>query len=82
LKGAPNVIDIRTIGLVAAVELASKPGAVGARAYEAMERGFNEFGLMMRIAGDTIALSPPLVISQDEIGELVEKMGKVLRAVG
>jgi beta-alanine--pyruvate transaminase len=82
LKGAPNVIDIRTIGLVAAIELASKPGAVGARAYEAMERGFNEFGLMMRIAGDTIALSPPLVISQDEIGELVEKMGKVLRAIG
>ena len=81
MKGAPNVVDIRTIGLVAAIELASKPGAVGARAYEAMERGFHEFGLMMRIAGDTIALSPPLVISQDEIGEMVEKMGKVLRAV-
>jgi beta-alanine--pyruvate transaminase len=82
LKGAPNVVDIRTIGLVAAIELASKPGAVGARAYEAMERGFHEFGLMMRIAGDTIALSPPLIVSEDEIGELVEKMGKVLRAVG
>jgi beta-alanine--pyruvate transaminase len=81
LKGAPNVVDIRTIGLVAAIELASKPGAVGARAYEAMERGFHEFGLMMRIAGDTIALSPPLVITKDEIGELVEKMGKVLRAI-
>jgi beta-alanine--pyruvate transaminase len=81
LKGAPNVVDIRTIGLVAAIELASKPGAVGARAYEAMERGFHEFGLMMRIAGDTIALSPPLVITKDEIGEMVEKMGKVLRAI-
>jgi beta-alanine--pyruvate transaminase len=81
LKGAPNVVDIRTIGLVAAIELASKPGAVGARAYEAMERGFHEFGLMMRIAGDTIALSPPLVITKDEIGEVVEKMGKVLRAI-
>jgi beta-alanine--pyruvate transaminase len=81
LKGAPNVIDIRTLGLVAAIELASKPGAVGARAYEAMERGFHEFGLMMRIAGDTIALSPPLIVSQDEIGEIVDKMGKVLRAI-
>jgi beta-alanine--pyruvate transaminase len=36
---------------------------------------------MMRIAGDTIALSPPLVITRDEIGEIVEKMGKVLRAI-
>ena len=35
----------------------------------------------MRIAGDTLAFSPPLVITRDEIGEMVEKMGKVLRAV-
>jgi beta-alanine--pyruvate transaminase len=37
---------------------------------------------MFRIAGDTIALSPPLIVSEDEIGEIVEKVGKVLRAVG
>ena len=35
-----------------------------------------------RIAGDTIALSPPLIVSEDEIGEIVDKVGKVLRAVG
>src|SRR5215213_254472 len=82
LKGLPNVVDIRTLGLVGAIDLASKPDAVGARAYEAMERAFHDIGLMFRIAGDTIALSPPLIVSEDEIGEIVEKVGKVLRAVG
>ena len=63
LKGLPNVVDIRTLGLVGAIDLASKPDAVGARAYEAMERAFHDIGLMFRIAGDTIALSPPLIVS-------------------
>src|SRR5215212_1375607 len=82
LKGLPNVVDIRTLGLVGAIDLASKPDAVGARAYEAMERAFHDIGLMFRIAGDTIALSPPLIVSEDEIGEIVDKVGKVLKAVG
>ncbi|HVL70812.1 MAG TPA: aspartate aminotransferase family protein, partial [Beijerinckiaceae bacterium] len=71
LKGHPNVVDIRTLGLVAAVDLASRPDAVGKRAYEAMERAFHDAGLMMRITGDTIALSPPLIVTQDQIGEIV-----------
>ncbi len=82
LKGLPNVVDIRTLGLVAAIDLASKPGAVGARAYEAMERAFHEAGLMIRITGDTIALSPPFIVSEDQIGEIVEKTARVLKAVG
>ena len=47
-----------------------------------MERGFHEHGLMFRITGDTIALSPPLIVSEDQIGEIFDKVGKVLRAVG
>jgi beta-alanine--pyruvate transaminase len=81
LKSLPNVVDIRTLGLVGAIDLASKPDAFGARAYEAMERGFHDIGIMMRVTGDTIALSPPLVISHDEIGELVDKMTRVIKAV-
>jgi beta-alanine--pyruvate transaminase len=46
-----------------------------------MERGFHDFGLMVRIAGDTIALSPPLIVSEREVGEIVEKVGKVLKAI-
>ncbi|PWB59315.1 MAG: aspartate aminotransferase family protein [Bradyrhizobiaceae bacterium] len=81
LKGSPNVLDIRTVGLVAAVDLASRPDAVGKRAYEAMERAFHEHGLMFRIAGDTLAFSPPLIVSEDEIGEMFEKTKAVLAAV-
>jgi beta-alanine--pyruvate transaminase len=81
LKGLPNVLDIRSIGLVGAIDLASRPDAVGRRAFEAMDRGFHDEGLMMRVTGDTIALSPPLVISEDQIGEIVDKVGRVIRAV-
>ena len=46
-----------------------------------MDRGFQEFGLMMRITGDTIALSPPLIVTEEQIGEIVEKLTKVIKAV-
>src|ERR687893_519012 len=81
LKSLPNVLDIRTIGLVGAIDLASRPDAVGARAFEAMDRGFHDHGVMMRITGDTIALSPPLIITEEQIGEMADKVGKVIRAV-
>src|SRR6187401_996991 len=81
LKGTPGVLDIRTLGLVAAIDMASKPDAVGKRAYDAMEKGFHEHGLLFRITGDTIALSPPLIISENEIGEIFDKVGKVIRSV-
>jgi beta-alanine--pyruvate transaminase len=81
LKELPNVLDIRTVGLVAAIDLASRPDAVGQRAFEAMDRAFQEHDLMIRVTGDTIALTPPLVISEDQIGELVDKVGRVIRAV-
>jgi beta-alanine--pyruvate transaminase len=81
LKGAPNVLDIRTIGVVAAIDLASRPDAVGKRAYEAMEKAFHEHDLMFRIAGDTLAFSPPLIVTEDQIGEMFEKAKKVITAV-
>jgi len=81
LKGTPGVLDIRTLGLVAAIDLSSRPDAYGKRAYDSMEKAFHEHGLMFRITGDTIALSPPLIISEDEIGEIFEKVGKVIRQV-
>ena len=81
LKGHPNVVDIRTLGLVGAIDLTSRDGAVGARGYAAMERGFHDEGVMFRVTGDTIALTPPLIISEDQIGELVDKVGRVIKAV-
>ena len=81
LKGLPNVLDIRTVGLVAGIDLASKPDAVGRRATDAMEKAFGDEGLMIRVTGETIALSPPLIVSEKEIGEIFEKLGKVLRTL-
>ncbi len=79
LRGLPNVLDIRTVGLVGAIDLASKPDAVGARAYAIMDRAFHD-GLMVRITGETIALTPPLIITEAQIGELVDKLGRILKA--
>jgi beta-alanine--pyruvate transaminase len=81
LKGLPNVLDIRTLGLVGAIDLASKPDAVGQRGYQAMDKAFQDIGIMFRVAGDTIALSPPLIVSEDQIGEIIDKVGTAIRAV-
>jgi len=37
--------------------------------------------LMIRIAGDTLALSPPLIVSEAQIGEIFEKVGRVIETV-
>ncbi|MHB2167738.1 omega-aminotransferase AptA [Alsobacter sp. R-9] len=81
LKSLPNVLDIRTMGLVAGIDLASRPDAFGQRAFDVMDRGFREFDVMIRITGDTLALSPPLIITKNQIDELIDKVAKVIRAV-
>ena len=81
LKGLPNVLDIRCVGLTAGIDLASRPDAVGRRAYEAMEHAFTRQNLVIRITGDSIALTPPLIVSESEIGEIFGKVADVIRAV-
>jgi beta-alanine--pyruvate transaminase len=81
LKGLPGVLDIRTIGLVAGIDLEPVPGAPGKRAFDAMDKGFHEFGTMVRITADTLALSPPLIISRSQIAELFDTMARLIRAL-
>jgi len=78
LKGMPNVIDLRNLGLIGAVELEPIPGKPGARAYDVFVRAF-ERGLLIRVTGDIIALSPPLIIEKAHIDELFGKLADVLR---
>jgi beta-alanine--pyruvate transaminase len=80
LKSLPGVLDIRTVGLAAGIDLASRPGAVGKRAYEVMDRAFNEIGVLVRVSGETLALSPPLIVSEAQIGEIFEKVGRAIKA--
>jgi beta-alanine--pyruvate transaminase len=77
LRDKPNVIDIRNIGLMGAIELAPRADAPGARGYEVLVRALKA-GLLVRATGDIIALSPPLIISEAEIGKLFEILGGVL----
>ena len=81
LKGQPNVVDIRTVGVTAGIDLAPIADAPGKRGYDAMNAGFHDHDLMLRIAGDTLALTPPLIASDADIGEIIDKVGRVIRAV-
>lgn len=80
LKGIPNVIDLRNLGLVAAIELASRDGQPGARGFDAMKQAW-EKGIMIRVTGDIIALSPPLIISRQEIEKLFTTISDILKVL-
>jgi beta-alanine--pyruvate transaminase len=80
LRGLPHVIDIRNLGMVAGVELASRPGAPGARAYDVFLAAY-QAGLLTRVTGDIIAISPPLIAKKAHVDEMFGVLGDVLRAV-
>jgi beta-alanine--pyruvate transaminase len=81
LKGLPNVIDIRNVGLVAGIELESIPGEPGKRAFSIFKECF-EKGLLIRTTGDVIALSPPLIIENKHIDQLVGTLSDAIKRVG
>jgi len=80
LKDAPNVIDIRNIGLVGAIELQPIAGEPTKRAFSAFVKAF-ERGCLIRTTGDIIALSPPLIITKGQIDELIDHVREVIEMV-
>ena len=80
LQGARHVIDVRNLGLVAGIELAPRPGAPGARGQEVF-RALFDAGVLVRVTGDIIALSPPLIISEAQIAEIVAAIAAVLPTI-
>ena len=80
LKGTRHVIDIRTIGLIGAIELEPMKDMPTKRAFTAFVEAF-EKGLLIRTTGDIIALSPPLIISEDQIGEIVDTLKPILESL-
>ncbi len=78
LKGTPNVIDIRNLGLVGAIELSSRKDAPGARAYDVFVDCFKK-GLLIRVTGDVIALSPPLIVEKEQIDTIVSVLGDAIK---
>ncbi len=80
LKGKRHVIDIRNMGLVAGIELEPRAGAIGKRAMEVFHTCFDT-GLLIRVTGDIIALSPPLILEKAHIDEMIGRIGDVLEMV-
>lgn len=77
IKTSPHVVDIRNLGLVGAIELAPRDGAPGTRAYDVFVECLKK-GLLVRVTGDIIALSPPLIIDESQIGDIVSIIADVL----
>lgn len=80
LRSSRHVIDIRNLGLVAGIEMAPRDGAPGARAAEVFSKCFDK-GVLVRYTGDTIAISPPLIITEDQIAQLFDTLASVLATV-
>lgn len=81
LRGAPYVTDIRNLGLMAGIDLEPRVGEpVGARGYAAMVAAF-EAGILIRATGDTLAMSPPLIVSEAQIDQLVTVLRGVISAL-
>ncbi len=80
LKGEPHVIDVRNYGLMGAVELAALEGQPGARGMELVQKTFDA-GLMIRVTGDTIAFSPPLIMEESHMQQAVETIRTLLKTL-
>ncbi len=78
LKGLPHVIDVRNIGLVGGIELSPIAGLPGKRAFDVFLECW-ERGVLIRTTGDTIALSPPLIIETSHIDQIVSTIADVLK---
>jgi beta-alanine--pyruvate transaminase len=80
LKDLPHVIDVRNTGLVGGIELSPRPGAPTQRAFDVFLACY-EAGVLIRTTGDTIALSPPLIIERAQIDQIVGTLADAIRRV-
>jgi beta-alanine--pyruvate transaminase len=78
LRGLPHVVDLRNLGLIGAIELEPIPGKPGARGFQAFLSAF-EKGLLVRVTGDIVALSPPLIIERSHIDQVFGTLAETLR---
>src|SRR5204863_2377005 len=81
LRDEPNVLDIRTVGITAAIDLAPRDIGAGKRGMEALSASFHEHDIVLRVTGDTVALTPPLIVTEGQIGEIVDKVAETISAL-
>ena len=80
LDGHKHVKDVRNLGLVGGIELHTRDGQIGVRAYQTFVKCY-EAGVLIRVTGDIIAISPPLIINQAQISEIFDTIARVLDTV-
>ena len=80
LKGLPHVIDLRNLGLIAGIELEPIPDKPTARAFDAFLKCY-EKGLLIRTTGDIIAMSPPLIVSKEQIDQIFDILSGVIKTL-
>lgn len=80
LKGLPHVVDLRNMGLIAGIELEPMEGAPAKRAFAAFLEAY-EKGALIRVTGDIIALSPPLIVEKPDIDRLFGVLADVLKSL-
>ncbi len=78
MKGLPNVVGIRTLGLAGAVELASIPGSPGKRVYDIFMDCFHK-GVWVRPAGENIVICPPYIVEDAHIDQIVQTVADSIR---
>src|SRR5262249_1042653 len=81
LKGLPNVVDIRTVGLLAGIDLEPIAGKPALRGFDAMEKMYHDFNIHARVAIDTLVVAPPLISTKDDIADIRDRVAKVIKAV-
>ena len=80
LKGLAHVVDCRNLGLIGAVELASRPGAPSERGYEVFEKCWDK-GVFVRPVGDSVAFCPPLIAEKKHLDQMFNTVSEVLKTV-
>lgn len=80
LRGAPHLKDVRNLGLLGAVEIESTADAPSARARKCADVCFDH-GVFVRALGDTLVLSPPLVVEESQISQIRDAIAAGLKEV-
>ncbi len=81
LRGSPHVIDIRNLGLVAGLELEPRANEPGKRGYDVFLDCYQN-GVLVRQTGDILAISPPLIVEESQLHQIVEAIANALRRAG
>lgn len=80
MRDLPGVIDVRNIGLIAGIELEPRKGKPGQRAMDVFRHSFDS-GLLTRVTGDIVALSPPLIVEKPQVDRIFGMLSDAIRAV-